>query len=97
MQLDFRKASLPGDSSELRKIDLRIFASDAFDEDYWLGLDVYWILVKNEIAGCTAFSRHVDFQETFEKMKRTFLKKVASTWRPLDCFRNIVGRDWELV
>jgi GNAT superfamily N-acetyltransferase len=64
MQIELRKTSLPEDAPLLREIDVRIFGeNDAFEEDYWLGLESYWIVADGQIAGSTAFSHHVDFQE----------------------------------
>jgi ribosomal protein S18 acetylase RimI-like enzyme len=64
MQLEIRKANLPEDARELRAIDLQIFGgADAFEEDYWLELEAYWILAGGRLAGCTAFRRNVDFQD----------------------------------
>ncbi len=54
---------LPDEAAELRRVDVEIFAADAFDESLWLLLESYWILVDARVAGCTAFAHDADFQE----------------------------------
>lgn len=64
MQVEFCKAILPEEASKLRELDVLLFASDAFEEDYWHRLpESYWINIEGRIAGCTAFSPNTDFQE----------------------------------
>ena len=62
MLLEFREARLPEDLADLYRMDVEIFAEDAFDPEAWLNLESYWILVDGQIAGCTAFWHDVDFQ-----------------------------------
>jgi ribosomal protein S18 acetylase RimI-like enzyme len=63
MLLDFRKAAVPQEISELHRLDLEIFGRDAFDEELWLSLEPYWILVDGAVAGCAAFALDTEFQE----------------------------------
>ncbi len=64
MRFEIRKANLPEEASKLRTIDLQIFGKvDAFEEDYWMELEAYWILADGNLAGCTAFRHDVDFQD----------------------------------
>ena len=63
MLLEFRKAVLPDEAAELRRVDVEIFADDAFDEALWPLLESYWILVDARVAGCAAFIHDADFQE----------------------------------
>jgi ribosomal protein S18 acetylase RimI-like enzyme len=61
--LEFRKAVLPDEGAELWKLDVEIFGKDAFEEELWLRLESYWIVVDGRVAGCAAFIRDVEFQE----------------------------------
>ena len=63
MLLEFSKALVPQEIAELRKLDLEIFGSDAFDEDLWWSLEPYWVVVDGQIAGCAAFALDTEFQE----------------------------------
>ena len=63
MELEFRKAVLPEEGAELWKLDVEIFGDDAFEEDLWLRLESYWIVVEGRVAGCAAFIHDVEFQE----------------------------------
>ena len=63
MLLEFRKALLPQDAPALWSLDVTIFGKDAFDHALWLLLESYWILVDSQVAGCSAFIHHADFQE----------------------------------
>ena len=63
MLLEFRKAVLPDEAPKLRRVDVEIFAADAFDEALWPLLESYWIIVDAQLAGCTAFVHDADFQE----------------------------------
>lgn len=64
MLLEIRKAILPEEASKLRTIDLQIFGEvDAFEEDYWMDLEAYWIMADGNLAGCTAFRHNVDFKD----------------------------------
>ena len=63
MPLEFRKALLPQDAPALWSLDVTIFGKDAFDQALWLLLESYWILVDSQVAGCSAFIHHADFQE----------------------------------
>jgi len=63
MMLEFRRAVLPEEAAELRKVDVEIFGVDAFDEELWLSLESYWIVIDGRVAGCAAFIHDVEFQE----------------------------------
>jgi ribosomal protein S18 acetylase RimI-like enzyme len=63
MGLEFRRAVLPEDGAELWKLDVEIFGRDAFEEELWLSLESYWIVVDGRVAGCAAFIHDVEFQE----------------------------------
>lgn len=63
MLLEFTRALVPQEITELRKLDLEIFGSDAFDEDLWWSLESYWVVVDGQIAGCAAFALDTEFQE----------------------------------
>jgi len=63
MMVEFRKAVLPWEAADLWKLDLEIFGKDAFDEELWLRLESYWIVVDGRVAGCAAFIHDVEFQE----------------------------------
>jgi len=63
MVLEFRRAVLPGAAAELWRLDVEIFGKDAFDEELWLSLESYWIVVDGQVAGCAAFIHDVEFQE----------------------------------
>jgi ribosomal protein S18 acetylase RimI-like enzyme len=63
MVLEFRKAVLPEEGTELWKLDVEIFGDDAFEEELWLRLESYWIVVDGRVAGCAAFIPDVEFQE----------------------------------
>lgn len=63
MALEFRRAVVPEEIGELRRLDLEIFGKDAFDEELWLSLEPYWILVDGAVIGCAAFALDTEFQE----------------------------------
>ena len=63
MVLEFRRAAVPEEIAELCRLDLEIFGKDAFDEELWLSLEPYWILVDGTVAGCAAFALDTEFQE----------------------------------
>ncbi len=63
MVLEFRRAVLPWEAADLWKLDLEIFGKDAFDEELWLRLESYWIVVDGQLAGCAAFIHDVEFEE----------------------------------
>jgi ribosomal protein S18 acetylase RimI-like enzyme len=63
MLLQFRKAVLPKESTELWTMDVEIFGIDAFAPEDWLSLESYWVMVDGQIAGCVAFIHDVDFGE----------------------------------
>ena len=63
MVLEFRRAAVPEEIGELRRLDLEIFGKDAFDEELWLSLEPYWILVDGAVIGCAAFALDTEFQE----------------------------------
>lgn len=63
MMLEFRRAVLPAEAAELWKLDVEIFGNDAFDQELWLRLESYWIVVDGQVAGCAAFIHDVEFQE----------------------------------
>jgi len=63
MVLEFRRAVVPEEIAELRRLDLEIFGKDAFDGELWLSLEPYWILVDGTVAGCAAFAVDTEFQE----------------------------------
>jgi ribosomal protein S18 acetylase RimI-like enzyme len=63
MMPEFRRAAVPEEIAELRRLDLEIFGKDAFDEELWLSLEPYWILVGGTVAGCAAFAVDTEFQE----------------------------------
>jgi ribosomal protein S18 acetylase RimI-like enzyme len=63
MLLEFRRATVPLEIAELRKLDLEIFGNDAFDEELWWSLEPYWVLVDRQVAGCAAFALDTEFQE----------------------------------
>ena len=54
---------MPEEGAELWKLNVEIFGDDAFEEDLWLRLESYWIVVDGRVAGCAAFIRDVEFQE----------------------------------
>ena len=65
--IEFRKVVLPDEVDVVQEIDRRIFASfpgDLFDAEEWNGLESYWMVEHDEIVGCSAFIRHVDYDET---------------------------------
>src|ERR1700724_1989814 len=61
--LEFRKAVVPDEVDELRRVDLEIFEKDAFEEELWYSVEAYWIVVDGLVAGCAAFVHDVDFEE----------------------------------
>jgi ribosomal protein S18 acetylase RimI-like enzyme len=61
--LEFRRAKVPEEVPELRRMDLEIFGKDAFEEELWWSVEPYWIVVDEEVAGCAAFVHDVDFEE----------------------------------
>jgi ribosomal protein S18 acetylase RimI-like enzyme len=63
MMVEFRKAVVTEEGAELWKLDVEIFGKDAFDEELWLSLESYWIVVGGQVAGCAAFIHDVEFQE----------------------------------
>ena len=63
MMLEFRKAVVPDEVDELRRVDLEIFGKDAFEEELWYSVQPYWIVVDGRVAGCAAFVHDVDFEE----------------------------------
>ena len=63
MVLEFRRAAVPEEVAELRRVDLEIFGKDAFEEELWYTVDAYWIVVDGQVAGCVAFVHDVDFEE----------------------------------
>jgi GNAT superfamily N-acetyltransferase len=63
MVLEFRKAVVPGEVDELRRVDVEIFGTDAFEEELWFSVEPYWIVVDGQVAGCAAFVHDVDFEE----------------------------------
>jgi ribosomal protein S18 acetylase RimI-like enzyme len=63
MMLEFRRAVLAEEGAELWKLDVKIFAKDAFAPEDWLSLESYWIVVDGQVAGCAAFIHDVEFQE----------------------------------
>lgn len=63
MLLEFRPAILPQDAPALSSLDVTIFGNDAFDQALWLLLESYWVFVDSQVAGCSAFIHHADFQE----------------------------------
>lgn len=63
MALEFRRAAVPEEIGELRRLDLEIFGADAFDEELWLSVEPYWILVDGAVIGCAAFALDTEFQE----------------------------------
>src|SRR6266404_5888916 len=63
MMVEFRKAVVPEEGAELWKLDVEVFGKDAFDEELWLSLESYWIVVDGRVAGCAAFIHDVEFQE----------------------------------
>jgi ribosomal protein S18 acetylase RimI-like enzyme len=64
MRLEILKASLPEEAPNLHAIDLQIFGeADAFEKDYSIELEAYWIVADGKLAGCTAFRHHVDFRD----------------------------------
>jgi ribosomal protein S18 acetylase RimI-like enzyme len=63
MVVEFRKAVVPDEVDELRRMDLEIFGKDAFEEEVWFSVEAYWIVVDGAVAGCAAFLHDVDFEE----------------------------------
>jgi ribosomal protein S18 acetylase RimI-like enzyme len=63
MTLGFRRAVLPEEAADLWKLDVEMFGDDAFEEEFWLSLESYWIVVDGRVAGCAAFIHDVEFQE----------------------------------
>jgi ribosomal protein S18 acetylase RimI-like enzyme len=63
MKIEFRRAQLPRDAPELHRMDLEIFAEDAFEFEHWLSLESYWVVADDQVAGCAAFIADADFQE----------------------------------
>jgi len=62
MVLEFRKAVVPDELDELRRVDVEIFGKDAFEEELWYSVEAYWIVVDGRVAGCAAFVHDVDFE-----------------------------------
>jgi GNAT superfamily N-acetyltransferase len=63
MVLEFRRAKVPEEIEELRRVDVEIFGKDAFEEELWFSVEPYWIVVDGQVAGCAAFVHDVDFAE----------------------------------
>jgi GNAT superfamily N-acetyltransferase len=63
MMLEFRRAKVPEEVDELRRVDVEIFGKDAFEEELWFSVEPYWIVVDGQVAGCAAFVHDVDFAE----------------------------------
>jgi ribosomal protein S18 acetylase RimI-like enzyme len=63
MVLEFRRAVLPEEALDLWKLDIEIFGKDAFQQEDWLTLESYWVVVDGRVAGCAAFVHDAEFQE----------------------------------
>jgi hypothetical protein len=63
MMLEFRRAVLPEEAGDLWEMDVAIFGKDAFQQEDWLSLESYWVVVDGRVAGCAAFIHDVEFQE----------------------------------
>ena len=58
MNIEFLRATLPGDIPALVAMDAQIFAAypaDLFTPDIWEDLDTYWMLADGQRIGCSAF------------------------------------------
>ncbi len=65
MRTEFRKAVLPRELRSLQAFDRKVFReADRFPAAYWRMCESYWMLVDGVKAGCCAFQKHVDFQDS---------------------------------
>lgn len=71
MVLEFRRAVLPEEALNLWKLDVEIFGKDAFQQEDWLTLESYWVVVDGRVAGCAAFVHDADFQEDLREDGRS--------------------------
>jgi len=76
MHVEFRKAVIPDEISELLAFDRKVFPkADLFDEEDWMRDDSYWMLVDGAKIGCCAFQANRDFREDIRKDQRNLPRK----------------------
>lgn len=66
MEVTVRRV-MPDEMDLLCEFDQNIFGNDGFDTpDLWEGLEIYFILLNQEIVGSLAFRHHSDVSEGYE-------------------------------
>lgn len=74
MSLEFRKVIKPDEIEALLAFDQRAFAdfpADLFDAEDWLAFESHWMIVDEEIVGCSAVVHNMDYDEK---------PKIGSLW-----------------
>jgi ribosomal protein S18 acetylase RimI-like enzyme len=103
MVLEFRKAMVPEEVAELRRVDEEIFGKDAFEEELWYLVEAYWIVVDGSVAGCAAFVHDVDFAEDLREDNENVARRGTLYIQTTGLLRAYRGRglgrrvkEWEI-